>query len=81
MRIVEEPAQNDKIGLNHQTFKPYYYKIQGGKFLNNIATTVVDKMEFSGLNKIEKSIEETMIKSSSLKLKEDRFGKIKKISR
>ena len=38
-------------------------------------------MEFSGLNKIEKSIEETMIKSSSLKLKEDRFGKIKKISR
>ena len=81
MRIVAQPARDDLKGLNHQTFKLHYLKIQGGKFLNNIATTVVDKMQFSGLNKIEKSIDETMIKSSCLKLKDDRLGKIKKISR
>ncbi|EKT3958648.1 hypothetical protein NTJ28_002669, partial [Flavobacterium psychrophilum] len=48
---------------------------------NNIATSIVDKMEFSALNKMEKSIDGTMIKSLCLKLEVDRLGKIKKIIR
>ncbi|TDE43968.1 CRISPR-associated protein Csn1 [Flavobacterium rhamnosiphilum] len=46
---------------------------------NNIATSIVDKMEFSALNKMEKSIEGMMIKSLCWKLEVDRLGKIKKI--
>ena len=48
---------------------------------NNIATSIVDKMEFSALNKMEKSIEGLMIKSLCLKLEVDRLGKIKRIIR
>jgi len=48
---------------------------------NNIATSIVDKMEFSALNKMEKSIEGIMIKSLCLKLEVDRLGKIKSIIR
>jgi CRISPR-associated endonuclease Csn1 len=48
---------------------------------NNIATSIVDKMEFSALNKMEKSIEGLMIKSVCLKLEVDRLGKIKRIIR
>ena len=46
---------------------------------NNIATSIVDKMEFSALNKMEKSIDGFMIKSLCLKLEVDRLGKIKRI--
>nr|WP_315198707.1 type II CRISPR RNA-guided endonuclease Cas9 [uncultured Flavobacterium sp.] len=46
---------------------------------NNIATSIVDKMEFSALNKMEKSIDGVMIKSLCLKLEVDRLGKIKRI--
>jgi CRISPR-associated endonuclease Csn1 len=46
---------------------------------NNIATSIVDKMEFSALNKMEKSIDGIMIKSLCLKLDIDRLGKIKRI--
>jgi CRISPR-associated endonuclease Csn1 len=48
---------------------------------NNIATSIVDKMEFSALNKMEKSIGGLMIKSLCLKLEVDRLGKIKRIIR
>ncbi|WP_395050127.1 type II CRISPR RNA-guided endonuclease Cas9 [Flavobacterium sp.] len=46
---------------------------------NNIATSIVDKMEFSALNKMEKSTDGLMIKSLCLKLEVDRLGKIKRI--
>lgn len=46
---------------------------------NNIATSIVDKMEFSALNKMEKSVDGIMIKSLCLKLEVDRLGKIKRI--
>jgi CRISPR-associated endonuclease Csn1 len=36
-------------------------------------------MEFSALNKMEKSVDGMMIKSLCLKLEVDRLGKIKKI--
>lgn len=48
---------------------------------NNIATSIVDKMEFSTLNKMEKSTDGLMIKSLCLKLEVDRLGKIKRIIR
>jgi CRISPR-associated endonuclease Csn1 len=46
---------------------------------NNIASSIVDKMEFSALNKMEKSIDGLMIKSLCVKLEVDRLGKIKRI--
>jgi CRISPR-associated endonuclease Csn1 len=42
------------------------------------ATSIVNKMEFSTLNKMEKSIDEVMIKNKCIKLKVDRLGNISK---
>ncbi len=44
---------------------------------NDIATSIVNKAEFSALNKMEKSIEGTMIKETCIKLQADRLGNIK----
>ncbi len=43
---------------------------------NNIATTIVNKLEFSALNKTERSIDGIMIKDKCWKLKVDRLGNI-----
>lgn len=48
---------------------------------NNIAISIVNKMEFSALNKMEKSIDGIMIKEFCWKLKIDRLGKITKVIR
>lgn len=45
---------------------------------NDIANTIINKYEFSALNKMEKSIEGIMIKEVCIKLKIDRLGKIKR---
>lgn len=47
---------------------------------NDIATTIVNKYEFSALNKTERSIDGIMIKEVCLKLKVDRIGNITLIS-
>lgn len=44
----------------------------------DVATSIVNKMEYSSLNKMEKSINETMIKEKCIKLKVDRLGNISK---
>src|SRR5690606_34599970 len=44
----------------------------------NVATSIVNKGEFSSLNKIERSIEGVMIKEICIKLKIDRLGNILK---
>ena len=44
---------------------------------HDIATSIMDKFEFSALNKMEKSIDGAMIKDICIKLKTDRLGKIK----
>lgn len=44
----------------------------------NIATSIVNKVEFSALNKTERSIEGLMIKDACIKLKVDRLGNISK---
>jgi len=43
---------------------------------NNIANAIVNKVEFSALNKMERSIEGEMIKDCCMKLKVDRLGRI-----
>lgn len=48
-------------------------------FINQkVATSIVNKMEFSTLNKMEKSIDGIMIKDICIKLKIDRLGNISK---
>lgn len=42
-----------------------------------IATSIVNKLEFSSLNKMERAIDGTMIKEHCIKLKIDRLGKIR----
>ncbi|MEO6706785.1 MAG: hypothetical protein ABIN04_13170, partial [Ginsengibacter sp.] len=42
----------------------------------NVATSIVNKVEFSALNKMEKSIDGQMIKDICIKLKVDRLGNI-----
>jgi len=44
----------------------------------DVATSIVNKQEFSSLNKMEKSIEGIMIKDICIKLKVDRLGNITK---
>ena len=44
---------------------------------NDIATTIVNKFEFSPLNKMEKTIDSVMIKEICSKLEVDRLGKIR----
>ena len=46
---------------------------------NNIATSIVDKMEFTLLNKLEFTLDKESIKEFCLKLEVDRLGKIKRI--
>jgi CRISPR-associated endonuclease Csn1 len=44
---------------------------------SEVATSIVNKVEFSALNKMEKSIDGIMIKEFCVKLKVDRIGNIK----
>jgi CRISPR-associated endonuclease Csn1 len=46
---------------------------------NNIATSIVDKVEFTLLNKLEFTLDKESIKEFCLKLEVDRLGKIKRI--
>jgi CRISPR-associated endonuclease Csn1 len=48
---------------------------------NTIATSIVDKVEFTLLNKLEFNLDKKSIKEFCLKLEVDRLGKIKKIIR
>lgn len=43
---------------------------------NDVATPIVNKVEFSSLNKMERSIEGVMIKDSCWKIKVDRLGNV-----
>lgn len=45
----------------------------------NVATSIVNKMEFSTLNKMEKSINNVMIKEFCVNLKVDRLGNVSKV--
>jgi len=47
---------------------------------NDVATPIVNKVEFSSLNKMERSIEGVMIKDSCWKIKVDRLGNITELN-
>ena len=46
---------------------------------SDVAVTIINKVEYSALNKMEKSVDEIMIKSVCWKLETTRLGKITKI--
>ncbi len=46
---------------------------------SKVATSIVNKAEFSTLNKMERAIDNTMIKDVCIKLKVDRLGNIFKL--
>ena len=90
--LVYVPTEEERQNLTHINFnklcKEQSQKIfkmvsftgnQAFFVSNNIAISIVDKMEFSALNKMEKSVDGIMIKSFCWKLDVDRLGKIKKI--
>lgn len=45
--------------------------------MHHVATSIVDKVEFSALNKLERSIDGGMVKENCIKLNVDRLGNIK----
>jgi CRISPR-associated endonuclease Csn1 len=49
---------------------------QGFFIKSEVATSIVNKMEYSTLNKMERAIDGTMIKDNCIKLKVDRLGNI-----
>jgi len=79
---IEEESKNAIVNLGKPTKNQVkrIYKVvsfSGNQcFLirNDIATSIVNKVEFSALNKTERSIEGIMIKEVCIKLKIDRLG-------
>jgi CRISPR-associated endonuclease Csn1 len=87
--LVYIPIEDEKSGtldfgnMTKEQLKRVYKMVsfsgnQAFFILNSIATSIIDKKEFSALNKMEKSIEGYMIKSLCWKLKVDRLGNITK---
>lgn len=87
--LVYMPSEDEKenslqIDFNHLTKEQVNNIYKVVSFTGNqcffvkhdVATSIVNKMEFSALNKMEKSINETMIKECCIKLKVDRLGNI-----
>lgn len=78
-----EPDRNDYNNLNKQQINNLYKMVSSSTYQcffirNDVSTSIVNKIEFSSLNKMEKSIEGVMIKESCVKLKIDRLGNISK---
>ncbi len=48
---------------------------------NNVASTIIDKIEFTQLNKLEVSLDKQSIKEHCWKLQVDRLGKVIKVIR
>jgi CRISPR-associated endonuclease Csn1 len=84
---TEEEIDNPNLvdyNLNkEQTGRVYKMVSSSGNqcfFIGNIISTpIINKVEFSALNKTEKSIDDLMIKTICWKLTIDRLGKITKI--
>ena len=85
---VEEIENNRSINFvdlgKEQTSRIYKMVSSSGSqcfFLQQfVANTIVDKMEFSALNKMERSITGEMIKDICIKLNVDRLGNVTSIS-
>ena len=87
--LVYVPLEDELEYINHIDFKNLtpeqsgrIYKVisfSGSQIFflrQDIATSIVNKKEFSTLNKMERSVDGLMIKEHCLKLKVDRLGNI-----
>lgn len=77
----ENPDLVDSEKLNEVQIKRIYkFVSSSGKqafFINHVvASSIINRFEFSALNKMEKSIDEIMIKSVCVKLNVNRLGHI-----
>lgn len=87
--LVYVPSEEERLDvgrINFEDIKPQVnniYKVVS--FTTNriffvrqdVATSIVDKLEFSSLNKMERAIDGTMIKEACIKLNVDRLGHIR----
>lgn len=89
--LVYVPTEEERVNTNRIDFahltkeqvKQIYKMVSSSGsqcffIRQDIATVIVNKEEFSTMNKMEKSIEGIMIKESCIKLKVDRLGNILK---
>lgn len=78
---IENPTTIDFSQLNEQKVKNMYKMVSSSSYQcffirHDIANCIVNKVEFSALNKTEKSIDGSMIKEVCWKIKVDRIGNI-----
>jgi len=78
---IENPHIVDFNNLNKEQVRRIYKMVSSSGnqcffILSNVANTIKNKSEFSALNKMEKSIDNLMIKERCWKLKVDRLGNI-----
>jgi len=78
--LTEQDQYADIEVLNHSgIYKTVSFSGSQCFFVrHDVATGIVNKVEFSALNKMEKSIGGVMIKDKCIKLKVDRIGNVKK---
>jgi CRISPR-associated endonuclease Csn1 len=79
----EEEKNSDTIDLRVDAIYKFVSAsgYQGFFVRNNIATVIANKIELFSLNKMEKTMEGTMIKASCWKLEVDRLGNVTNIIR
>jgi len=87
--LVYVPTEDEKAGtvdfknITKDKAKRIYRMVSCSTYqaffiLTSVATSIVDKKEFSVLNKMEKSLDGIMIKAVCIKIKVDRLGNITK---
>ncbi len=81
VQAYEEKYRISSMNFKSQASRVYKMVSSSGSqcffIRNDIATSIVNKFEFSPLNKTEKSIDGIMIKDVCIKLEVDRLGNIK----
>ena len=79
----EEERNSDTINLRVDAIYKFVSATGNyGYFIrNNIATVIANKIELFSLNKMEKTMEGTMIKACCWKLEVDRLGNVTNIIR
>jgi CRISPR-associated endonuclease Csn1 len=68
-KLDKETANRIYKTVSFSTYQCFFIK-------HDVATSIVNKIEFSALNKMEKSVDGKMIKDCCVKLKVDRLGNI-----
>jgi CRISPR-associated endonuclease Csn1 len=88
--LVYVPLEGEELGgldfktLNNHQFKRIYKMVSSTGVScffvkHEVATSIVNKMEFSALNKMERSVDNIMIKEHCFRLNIDRIGNVSKV--